>query len=43
MIKIVGYFRDRVVSRIFDNEWDAMDYRDMLDAHYVGKIDWIQL
>ena len=43
MIKIIGYFRDRVVSRVFDNEWDAMDFRDQLDAHYVGRIEWIQL
>tara|TARA_B100001287_G_C22267385_1_gene337757 strand:- start:293 stop:424 length:132 start_codon:yes stop_codon:yes gene_type:complete len=43
MIKIIGYFRDKVVSRIFDNEWDAMDYRDTLDAHYVSRIEWINL
>tara|TARA_B100000927_G_scaffold268319_1_gene243009 strand:- start:417 stop:548 length:132 start_codon:yes stop_codon:yes gene_type:complete len=43
MIKIIGYFRDKVVSRIFDNEFDAIDYRDTLDAHYVSRIEWIQL
>ena len=43
MIKIIGYFRDRVVSQIFDHEWDAMDYRDTLDAHYVSRIEWINL
>ena len=43
MIKIIGYFRDKVVSRIFDNKFDAIDYRDTLDAHYVSRIEWIQL
>ena len=42
MIKIIGYFKDRIVSRVFDNEWDAMDYRDTLDAHY-AKVEWVYL
>ena len=42
MIKIVGYFSDRTVSRKFKCVFDAMDYRDQLDAHY-AKVEWIQL
>jgi len=42
VIKIIGYFKDSVVSRVFDNEWDAMDYRDTLDAHY-AKVEWVYL
>lgn len=42
MIKVVGYFRDRTVSQVFDDVLDAIDYRDMLDANY-AKVEWIQL
>jgi hypothetical protein len=42
MIEIIGYFKDRTVRRVFDNVLDAIDYRDMLDAHY-AKVEWIEL
>lgn len=42
MIKVVGYFKDKTVSQVFDNALDAIDYRDMLDAHY-AKVEWIRL
>jgi len=42
LIKVVGYFKDRVVSRKFDNVLDAIDYRDELDAHY-ARVEWIKL
>ena len=42
MIEIVGYFKDRIVSRKFDNVLDAIDFRDDLDAQYV-RVEWIQL
>ena len=42
MIKVVGYFKDNTVSKVFDDVLDAIDYRDMLDAHY-AKVEWIRL
>lgn len=42
MIKVVGYFQHNTVSQVFDNVLDAIDYRDMLDAHY-AKVEWIKL
>tara|TARA_B100000925_G_scaffold85656_1_gene61351 strand:+ start:473 stop:601 length:129 start_codon:yes stop_codon:yes gene_type:complete len=42
MIKIIGYFKDKTVSQVFDNALDAIDYRDSLDAHY-AKVEWINL
>lgn len=42
MIKVVGYLKDRKVSQVFDDVLDAIDYRDMLDAHY-AKVEWIRL
>ena len=42
MIKVVGYFKDRIVSRKFDNVFDAIDYRDDLDAQY-ARVEWIKL
>ena len=41
MIKVVGYFKDRTVSQVFDDVLDAIDYRDYLDAHY-AKVEWIK-
>lgn len=42
MIRIIGYFKDKTVSQVFDNVLDAIDYKDMLDAHY-AKVKWIKL
>ena len=42
MIKVLGYFKDRKVSQVFDDVLDAIDYRDMLDAYY-AKVEWIRL
>lgn len=42
MIQIIGYFKDKTVSQVFDDVLDAIDYRDMLDANYV-KVEWIEL
>ncbi len=43
MIKIIGHFKDHVVTRKFDCVLDAIDFRDSLDAHYVSKVEWIRL
>jgi len=42
MIEIVGYFKDIIVSRKFDNVLDAIDFRDDLDAQY-ARVEWIKL
>jgi len=42
MIRIIGYFNNKTVSQVFDNVLDAIDYKDMLDAHY-AKVKWIKL
>jgi hypothetical protein len=42
VIKIIGYFKDKTVSQVFDNVFDAIDFRDDLDAQY-AKVEWIKL
>lgn len=39
MIEVIGIFKDRTITQIFDNTLDAMDFRDELDAHY-AKVIW---
>ena len=34
MYKVTGYFRDNKVTRSFTNLYDAIDFRDIVDAHY---------
>ena len=41
MITVTGLFPDRIVKRVFDNIYDAMDFRYHLDAHY-AKVVWTQ-
>ncbi len=41
MIEIIGYFKDRVVSRKFTCVLDAIDFRDSLDAQY-ARVEWIR-
>ncbi len=42
MIEIIGYFPGSIVRRVFDCVFDAIEYRDNLDAQYV-KVDWNSL
>jgi len=42
VIKIIGYFKDKTVSHVFDNVLDAIDFRDDLDAQY-ARVEWIKL
>jgi len=42
MIEVIGIFKDRTVTQLFDNVLDAMDFRDELDAHY-AKVIWKNL
>jgi hypothetical protein len=39
MIEVIGIFRDKTVTKIFDNVLDAIDFRDDLDAHY-ARVIW---
>lgn len=34
MYKVTGYFRDNKVTRSFTDLYDAIDFRDIVDAHY---------
>jgi tetrahydromethanopterin S-methyltransferase subunit B len=34
MYKVTGYFRDNKISRSFTDVYDAIDFRDIVDAHY---------
>ena len=34
MYKVTGYFRDNKVTKSFTNLYDAIDFRDVVDAHY---------
>ena len=42
MIEIIGIWKDRSVTRVFDNVLDAIDFKDDLDAHY-ARVIWNQL
>lgn len=39
MIEVIGIFRDKTVTKIFDNVLDAIDFRDDLDAQY-ARVIW---
>lgn len=41
MITIIGHFKDHTVCRKFDCLFDAIDYRDNLDAQY-ARVEWLQ-
>lgn len=34
MYKVTGYFKDNKVTRSFTDLYDAIDFRDIVDAHY---------
>ncbi|HAI56797.1 MAG TPA: hypothetical protein DCM04_02590 [Saprospirales bacterium] len=34
MYRVTGYFRDNKVTRSFTDLYDAIDFRDIVDAHY---------
>ena len=38
MYKITGYFRDKKVVKVFVDLYDAIDFRDSVDAHYPLKV-----
>ena len=38
LYRVTGYFRDGKVSKVFDNLYNAIDYKDTVDAHYPNKL-----
>ena len=38
MYRVTAYFRDRKISKKFHNVFDAIEYRDDVDAHYPIKV-----
>ena len=38
MYKVTAYFRDKKVVRAFIDLYDAIDFRDSVDAHYPLKV-----
>lgn len=38
MIRVTGYFRDTKVVRYFYCKYDAIDFKDLVDAHYPLKV-----
>ncbi len=38
MYRVTGYFKDKKVVQKFVNVYDAIDFRDIVDAHYPVKV-----
>jgi hypothetical protein len=38
MYRVTAYFRDHKVSQMFHSVYDAIDFRDTVDAHYPKKV-----
>ena len=38
MYKVTAYFKDHKVVRYFNNRYDAIDFKDVVDAHYPLKV-----
>jgi hypothetical protein len=38
MYRVTAWFKDRKVSQEFHDVYDAIDYRDTVDAHYPTKV-----
>ena len=38
MYRVTGYFRNRRVVRYFVDKYDAIDFKDIVDAHYPLKV-----
>ena len=38
MYKVTGYFRNNKVSKVFTDLYEAIDYKDVIDAHYPLKV-----
>lgn len=42
MYRVKAYFRDHVVTRYFLNQYDAIEFKDSVDAHYPLKVIYRQ-
>ena len=38
MYKVTAYFKDKKVVKVFVDLYDAIDFRDVVDAHYPIKV-----
>ena len=38
MYRVTGYFRNRKIVRYFVDKYDAIDFKDIVDAHYPLKV-----
>lgn len=42
MYRVTAYFRNSTITRLFVNMYDAIDFRDTVDAHYPNKVKFEQ-
>ena len=42
MYRITGYFKNHVVVRYYVDKYDAIDFKDAIDAHYPLKVTFEQ-
>jgi hypothetical protein len=40
MYRVRGYFRDHTVVRYFTDQYDAIEFKDIVDAHYPLKVTY---
>ena len=40
LYRVSGYFRDHTVVKYFVDKYDAIDYKDIVDAHYPLKVSF---
>ena len=40
MYRVKGYFRDHTVVRYFIDQYDAIEFKDVVDAHYPLKVTY---
>ena len=40
MYRVKGYFRDHTVVRYFTDQYDAIEFKDIVDAHYPLKVTY---
>lgn len=40
MYRVKGYFRDHTVVRYFIDQYDAIEFKDIVDAHYPLKVTY---
>ena len=40
MYRIKGYFKDHTVVRYFTDQYDAIEFKDIVDAHYPLKVTY---